>query len=206
MNIKKSIVIIVYVFFIVKIQAQSTDVIMATAAPLEVPTTNVLQIAPLIGTDVGGGVPYGNIPKDFRPYPKLNISVGLWLNYIINPHWQIGFTTTYKTVALAADARMHNEFFRAYLNGSTELTEVYYSGVARQSMSFTMLEFPLVCKYGFGKEGKYRIAFGGYGAWVIDKSFLVTAKTGYQGLTPDKISTIIPEGGLALDFGYTLRK
>ncbi|MGL4346856.1 MAG: outer membrane beta-barrel protein [Chitinophagaceae bacterium] len=187
-----------------QIQAQNTGDFLSRESKENVIRKNILQIATLLGTDIGGGVPYGHIPKDFRPYPQLNISVGLWFNYIFNPNWQLGFTTTYKKVALAADARMENEFFRAYLNGSTELTEVYYTGIARQSMSFTMLEFPLVCKYGLGREGRYRIVFGAYGAWIMDKSFLVHAKTGYQGLTPDNISTIIPESGLELDFGYAL--
>lgn len=169
---------------------------------------NVLQIGPLIGTDVGGGVPFGNIPKDFRPYPKLNISLGLWFNYIINKHWQVGITATYKTVALAADARMRNEYFAAAvpaLTGNNEVVRVYYTGKARQSMSFTMLEFPLLAKYGFGSKGQYRVVFGGYGAWIMDRSFLVTAKTGYQGFSPNEIGVIIPKEGLALDFSNTLR-
>lgn len=166
---------------------------------------NVLQIAPLVGTDVGGGVPYGHIPKDFRPYPQLHISLGLWLNYIITKHWQIGITGTYKTVSLAADARMKNEYFSAVLPGSDQITKVYYTGIARQSMSFTMLEFPLVVKYGFGKKGKYRIVGGGYGAWIIDKSFLVVAKTGYQGSAPNKADVNIIKTPISLDFSDALR-
>ncbi len=170
----------------------------------DIPTHKVFQISPRIGTDVGGGVPFGNLPQDFQPFPKLNVSIGLNLNYIITPRWHIGFDINYKTVEMSANAKMENEYFYADPTGQGgEKIEVYYTGIARQKMSFTLLEFPVVAKYGFGKRGKHCIVFGIYGAWVMQNEFSVVAKTGYQGTTPNDVTTVITEP-LELDFSNQL--
>lgn len=207
----KQIVIIAFIFIAslyTTIDAQDTkSVVMAEADKGEIPTKNVLQIAPLIGTDVGGGIPFGNLPKQFQPFPKLNVTVGLWMNYIIDPRWQIGLNVSYKTIAMSANAKMENEYFYADpTGGGGEKIETYFTGIANQSMSFTMLEIPLIAKYGFGRKGQYRVLFGGYGAWIMNKSFDVTAKTGFQGPTPDEVDTPIdPSEPLKLGFSHTLR-
>lgn len=167
----------------------------------EIPNTKVLQISPRIGTDIGGAIPFRNIPKHIQPFPKLNIAAGLNINYIFNPKWHLGFDINYKTVGMSANAKMENEYFHADPTGQGgEKIVVYFSGIAYQTVSFTMLEVPLIAKYGFGEKGIYRLIFGAYGAWIMDKKFLVVAKTGYQGPNSNNVATQIKE---PLDFNFS---
>lgn len=146
-----------------------------------------------IGTDVGGALPtkLEFIPKVFRPYPKMYMSIGARTSISLAPGWDLGLEANYKTVEMSADALVENQLaFAPNVNIETGLVQgylkQYFSGQATMNMSFTMLEIPLYAKYVF-PNGKDKIMFGGYGAWVMRATFVTDPQIGYIGFEPDKV-------------------
>ncbi len=161
-----------------------------------------------IGTDIGGALPtkWEYIPKVFRPYPKMYMSIGARTSFSLAPGWDLGLEANYKTVEMAADALVENQLaFAPSLDSETGLVtgylKQYYSGQATMEMSFTMLEIPLYAKYVFA-NGKDKILFGGYGAWVMRTTFVTDPQLGYTGSEPDQVDVVIqaPSDVTRMDF------
>lgn len=129
-----------------------------------------------LGTDIGGAIPFPfkHVPSTFNPYPKLNISLGAKLTFPVKPQWTIGAETTYKTVAIDADARVKNQKFqdKDYIQ--------YFTGTAEMKMEFTMLEVPVYVKYTFSNM-KDRILVGPYFSWIMKSKFIIDPKKGFIG-------------------------
>lgn len=163
-----------------------------------------------IGTDVGGALPtkLEFIPKVFRPYPKMYMSIGARTSISLAPGWDLGLEANYKTVEMSADALVENQLaFAPDVDPETGLVQgfekQYFSGQATMNMSFTMLEIPLYAKYVF-PNGKDKILFGGYGAWVMRATFVTDPQIGYIGFEPDKVEPGMvistPSEGTRMDF------
>lgn len=161
-----------------------------------------------IGTDVGGALPtkLEFIPKVFRPYPKMYMSIGARTSISLALGWDLGLEANYKTVEMSADALVENQLaFAPNVDVETGLVQgylkQYFSGQAAMNMSFTMLEIPLYAKYVF-PNGKDKIMFGGYGAWVMRATFITDPQMGYTGSEPDKVDVVIqaPSDVTRMDF------
>lgn len=143
-----------------------------------------------LGTDIGGAIPFpfSNIPKPFNPYPRLAPSLGAKLTFPVNRKWTVGAEITYKKVAIDADARIENQRF----NDEDRGVIARFSGSAEMGMDFTMMEVPVYAKYTF-RNGKDRILFGGYAAWIIKGKFDIKVNKGYM-MDDDGIYTAPIEG------------
>lgn len=151
-----------------------------------------------IGTDIGGALPFPfkHIPSTFNPYPKLTPSLGAKFTFPVIPKWTLGVEATYKRIAMNADARVKDQRFESR---TADNIIAYFTGSARMNMEFTMLEVPVYGKYTF-RNGKDRILFGPYFAWVINSDFIVRPVKGFIGNEPGKVETSQDVDKLPMNF------
>lgn len=141
-----------------------------------------LSMGILVGTDIGGAVPFpfSHIPSPFNPYPQLKAGFGGMFTLPLTNRWALGAEISYKSVGMKADARVENQKFN--MDG----TDVYFTGSAKMDMSFTFLEVPLYAKYYF-KKGNDRIIAGFYYSYTFTSTFQTTPLKGFMGYEPNKV-------------------
>lgn len=132
-----------------------------------------------MGLDIGAAVPWpvsrlSDGSYKFSAVPKLYPALGLSGTFIIDDHFSLSVEGTYKTVAIDAATWVENQRFT--IDQATS-TYQYFTGTADALMSFSMLEFPLYCKYTFN-NGKHGIFVGGYYSRVFKGRFESIAKKG----------------------------
>lgn len=158
----------------------------------------------LVQTDIGGAipVPFKYIPKQFNPYPQLNIALGILGEIKLKNGWSLGANLSYKTVGMKADSRVSNQKFNDVENGLLQ----YFTGTASMEMSFTMLEVPIYAKYTF-KNKVSKVLFGTFFSYNLKTKFRVNASKGYAGDRPNFAGIIVEEGGepLVMNFSSSLR-
>jgi hypothetical protein len=156
-----------------------------------------------VGTDIGGAIPFpvSNVPGTIRAYPDINVSLGGKITVPVTEHWLLGAEVTYKKISLDAKARVENQ----KVNKDNVLQ--YFTGTAQMSMSFTMLEVPLLVKYNIGSSG-HRVLGGPFFSYYLNAKFITLPKKGFTGDEPDKIEGdgITGDGGVAFDFTPNLGK
>ena len=158
-----------------------------------------LNIAPQLGTDIGGAipVPFGSDERKINALPRLAPSIGLALKYTYRSRWNLGTELTYKRIVMDADARVGNQKFK----GKESLQ--YFSGTAEMHMAFTLLEAPLYAKYNFGNHRQHSLILGGYFAYNLSASFESVAKKGFNGPEPDVVESLITDP-MVMDFSSVL--
>ncbi len=141
-----------------------------------------LSMGVVVGTDIGGAVPFplSNVPKPFNPYPQIKASFGGIFNFSLTDRWGVGAELMYKNVGMKADARVENQKFN--MDG----TDVYFTGTAKMNMEFTFLEVPVYAKYSFEK-GNDRIIAGLYYSHVFTATFHTSPQKGFIGYQPNKV-------------------
>ena len=150
-----------------------------------------------LGTDIGGAipVPIKYIPKQFNPYPRLNLSIGARVSWSYNKKWSLHTEVTYKQIEMDADARVENQAFKQ------EESTQYFSGTAEMKMNFKMIEIPLYAKLALTNTHNSFLLLGGYYSYGLSSTFLTIAKSGYIGGKPDEYGgAITPEEPLPMDF------
>ena len=153
------------------------------------------NIAPQIGTDIGGAVPvpFGAEGRTINAFPRLAPSIGLIMSYTYQYRWNVGIELNYKRISMDADARVTNQLFK----GEDALQ--YFTGTAKMHMSFTMLEIPVYAKYMLGRQRQHGIIVGGYFAYDLEANFVTTALKGFTGPAPDVLESPITEP-MIMDF------
>ena len=182
----------------------------ATIAQPEKNDTSLLKrriaVGFLVGTDIGGAVPFPfkHIPKKFNPYPQLSVALGAKVAIPLKgDKWALGAEATYKRLALDADARVENQRFEGRDQGEPKVQ--YYSGTAEMSMVFSMIEVPVYAKYAFTANNKNKLVFGAYGAYYLQSRFKVKATKGYVGNFPDEYrNSVTPEAPINMDFSSSI--
>jgi hypothetical protein len=137
------------------------------------------NVSLLIGTDIGGAVPFpvSNIPGTINAYPNINPSLGASISFSLIKGWGLGVEVNYKTVAMKADARVENQRF------DMDNTTMYFSGTTKTEMKFIMLEVPFYAKYRFNNRNF--VFAGGYYSHIFSGSFIANPVKGYSGSNPD---------------------
>jgi|GEM_PF-182553 hypothetical protein len=153
------------------------------------------NIAPQIGTDIGGAVPvpFGAEGRTINAYPRLAPSIGLIMSYTYQYRWNVAVELNYKRISMDADARVTNQLFK----GEDALQ--YFTGTAKMHMSFTMLEVPVYAKYMLGRQRQHGLILGGYFAYNLEANFVTTALKGYTGPMADVLESTITEP-MIMDF------
>jgi hypothetical protein len=147
----------------------------------------------LIGTDIGGAVPFpvSNIPGTINAYPHINPTLGASISFSLIKGWGLGVEVNYKTVAMKADARVSNQRFN--MDNST----MYFTGTTKTDMKFIMLEVPMYAKYRFDNRN---FAFAGlYYSHIFSGSFIADPVKGYSGSSPN-IAEITNVSDITMDF------
>lgn len=145
-----------------------------------VPFTPNIYIAPLVGVDIGGAIPttFGTIEEiGSNVSPKLSPSLGLKLGYEINPSWGVVAEICYKQVGIKAGAKVKDQLFQIK-DADGSIQDVWFSGIADMDMEFSFLEFPVCGKWSWN-QGRDKLIFGAYAAWVINPKFDNIAQKGY---------------------------
>ncbi|MCL1973898.1 MAG: PorT family protein [Bacteroidetes bacterium] len=157
------------------------------------------NIAPQLGTDIGGAVPipFGSENRKINALPRLAPSIGFALNYTYRYRWNLGAELTYKRIVMDADARVSNQKFK----GKEALQ--YFTGSAEMHMAFTLLEVPLYARYMFGNNRQHSLMLGGYFAYNLSASFESIAKKGFNGPEPDVVESLITDP-MVMDFSAVL--
>jgi hypothetical protein len=137
----------------------------------------------LIGTDIGGAIPFpvSNIPGTINAYPNINPALGANISFSLIKGWGLGIEVNYKTVAMKADARVDNQRFN--MDNAT----MYFSGTTKTEMKFIMLEVPFYAKYRFNNRNF--VFAGGYYSHIFSGSFIADPVKGYSGSSPDIVET-----------------
>ena len=189
--------------------ASDVEKSLASDAPETTDTTALkrrISIGVLVGTDIGGAVPYPfkHIPDKFNPYPQLSIALGAKVNIPLKgKKWSLGAEATYTRSALDADARVENQRFEG--NDQGERKTQYFSGTAGMSMAFNMVEVPVYVRYAFTSGQGSHLLFGVYGAYYLSSRFNVTATKGYVGNEPDEFrNAVTPEAPIHMDFSSSM--
>lgn len=148
-----------------------------------------LVIGVLLGADAGGAIPFPfkNLPGTYNPYPQLNLSVGGTIGIPLDRSWSIVSGLGYKTVSLAADARVTNQKFQ-----DKEHLQ-YFTGTTRARQRFSFIELPLYAMYRF-KSDRDHLLLGVYHAWMTSGIFRVEPRKGFVGNQPDSFEAKMEEG------------
>lgn len=144
------------------------------------PFTPNVYIAPQVGVDIGGAIPttFGTIEEiGSNVSPKLSPSLGLKIGYDINPSWGVVAEICYKQVGIKAGAKVKDQLFQIK-DASGSVQDVWFTGIADMDMEFSFLEFPVCGKWSWN-EGRDKVIFGVYAAWVINPKFDNIAQKGY---------------------------
>ncbi|MDR2037163.1 MAG: PorT family protein [Bacteroidales bacterium] len=162
----------------------------------------------LVGTDIGGAVPFPpkNIPGKINAYPQINANIGAKFSFSLIKQWGLGAELNYKTIEMEADARVTNQKFQM-----DDDVNMYFTGTTTMDMKFTMLEVPLYAKYHF-KDKKNIVFAGFYYSYIFSGKFVADPQKGFSGPVPDMaeitdMSTIKMEFTSFLtnwDWGYLL--
>lgn len=181
--VRKNQTLIITIVFI-GLGVLSGNVLRAQQPGSFVPSFN---IAPQIGTDIGGAmpVPMNAVGGYFNAYPKPNATLGALFFLNFHSRWTVGASLNYKTIAMDADARVSNQKFKG------ENTVQYFTGTSQMSMGFTILELSVYAEYLVGKKRQHGLQLGIFGAYVFKSHFTTNAVKGFIGAEPDRIDSDI---------------
>jgi hypothetical protein len=157
------------------------------------------NIGLLIGTDIGGAIPFpiSNIPGTINAYPHISPALGASISFSLIKGWGVGVEINYKTVAMKADARVNNQRFHMDNDNAT----MYFTGTTKTDMKFIMLEVPLYTKYRF--DNRNFVFAGLYYSHIFSSSFVADPLKGYSGASPD-IAEITDVSDITMDFSQYL--